>query len=464
MTADLFASVLAHENILTTPQSMAPFLKEWRGAYTSTADAVLLPTSTEEVAACMRVCHEHAIAVVPQGGNTGLVGGSVANGGMILSLKNMNRIRALSEPDRVITVEAGCTLAEVRAAAEQQNLLFPVHIASADQCCIGGCLATNAGGLSALRYGSMRAVTLGLEVVLANGDILNTLTNLRKDNSGLDVSNLFIGSEGTLGIITAASLRLVPEMRTRIIALVVAETLSDLQNGFHRLQQHAFEWLTAFEMMPRFALELVQKHMYPNKDIPIAKENPECDWFALVQLESSTDSQRIYKLFDQALKNAELGFLEEGNPYFYKNEKFWNWRENIPKAQTLEGMSFKHDISLSQETFVEAMEEMMRACLAVHKKVRLCPFGHMGDGNVHFNITIPEGMSDEDFETLRAPLREAVHGVVKKYKGSIAAEHGVGLLKRDEANAYRDPTHTSLMRTLKATLDSKGILNPGKLM
>jgi FAD/FMN-containing dehydrogenase len=457
------AQRLGAGHVLTTEGDMAGYLAESRGLYKGSALAVVRPRDTEEVAFVVRECAAAGAAVVPQGGNTGLVGGGVPFGGVVLSLARLDRVREVDAVNATLTVEAGCTLKAVQDAAEAADCLFPLSLASEGSCRIGGNLATNAGGTAVLRYGNARELVLGLEVVLADGRVWNGLKGLRKDNTGYDLKNLFVGSEGTLGIITAAVVKLFPRPRAKATAFAGFASPADALRLFERLRAVAGDTLTAFEYMPRFALEVVLKHA-PGAVRPLAGDH---NSYALIELTSPREDADLQGVFETVLGEAiESGLVEDATigASEGQNKALWYLREMLSEVQGREGGSIKHDVSVPVSRVAEFIEVATAACEVAMPGVRVCPFGHFGDGNIHFNLSQPVGMDKAAFLAEWERFNRIVHDIVQAMNGSISAEHGIGLLKRDELPHYKDPVAVDLMRTLKAALDPQNILNPGKVV
>jgi FAD/FMN-containing dehydrogenase len=460
---DALAARLGPAHVLTEPADLAPHLVEERRLYRGAAAAVARPRDTEEVAFVVARCAERGVPLVPQGGNTGLVGGGVPFGGIVLSLARLNRVREVDPVNATITAEAGCTLQGVQQAARAVDRLFPLSLASEGSCQIGGNLATNAGGTAVLRHGNARDLVLGLEVVLADGRVWNGLKGLRKDNSGYDLRNLFVGSEGTLGVITAAVLKLLPVPRARATAFVGCASPHHALRLLDRLRASAGDALTGFEFMPRFALELVLRHV-PGAARPLAGDHP-C--YALVELTSPDARAPLAEELEAVLGRAiEDGALEDATiaASEAQNRGLWRLREGISEAQGREGGSIKHDVSVPVSRVAAFVEAATQACEAAMPGVRVCAFGHFGDGNVHFNLSQPVGMDRAAFLGHWRRFNRIVHDIVAGMDGSIAAEHGVGLIKRDELLLYKDPVAVELMRTLKRALDPGNVLNPGKVV
>ncbi|GJD49872.1 putative FAD-linked oxidoreductase [Methylobacterium crusticola] len=458
---DTLAARLGAAHVLTAPDDVAPHLAETRGLYRGEALAVVRPRDTAEVAFAVRECARARVPVVAQGGNTGLVGGGVPAGGVVISLSRLDRVRTLDVLDATITVEAGCVLARVQQAADEAGLLFPLSLASEGSCRIGGNLATNAGGTAVLAYGNARELTLGLEVVLADGRVWNGLRALRKDNAGYDLKHLFVGSEGTLGIITAAVLKLFPKPASRATAFLGLASARAALAAFGHLRGRVGPRLTAFEYLPRFALEIVLRHL-PGAVRPLAGDHAA---YALVELSSpapdaGAELEGLLAGLIEA-EGAEDAVLAQSDA---QGRALWRLRESLSEVQGHEGGSIKHDVAVPVSRVAEFLERATAACEAAMQGVRVCAFGHFGDGNIHFNLTQPPGMDRMAFLAAWPRFNRIVHDIVHELDGSIAAEHGVGLIKRDELLRYKDPVALDLMHRLKAALDPHGLLNPGKVL
>jgi FAD/FMN-containing dehydrogenase len=459
---DRLVGALGADCVVTDPAAIAPRLTEWRRLYTGTADVLVTPRTVDQVAAALAVAHDLGAPVTPQGGRTGLVGGGVPHGGVVLSLERLSRIRALDVMDATITVEAGVTLASAKAAAADQGMLLPLSIASEGDAMIGGVLSTNAGGTSALRYGSARALCLALEVVLADGRRLDLTGGLRKDNAGYDLKQLFIGSEGTLGVITAATLGLAPALRDVATALAGVADPTAAMAMFRALRDRVGPALTTFELMPRFGYALSLRHI--GRADALEAAHP---WYLLVELSSPVAGGGL----DERLSDWLAAMLEDGlaaDATLAANERqradLWRLRDALSDAQGLAGASIKHDVSVPLSRIAGFIEETSAACTAALEGLRPCVFGHLGDGNLHFNLSQPEGMDRAAFLALWPRFNRIVHDRVIAAGGSIAAEHGVGIQKRDELLLARGPVAIGAMRAIKAALDPRGILNPGKVI
>ncbi len=449
--------------VLTAAGDIAGHLVEERGLYRGEALAVVRPRDKEEVAFVLQECAKASVPVVPQGGNTGLVGGGVPYGGIVLSLTRLDRIREVDPVNATITVEAGCILKAVQDAASDAGYLFPLSLASEGSCRIGGNLATNAGGTAVLRYGNMRDLTLGLEVVLADGRIWDGLKGLRKDNTGYDLKDLFIGSEGTLGIITAAVLKLFPKPHARVTAFIGCTSPYDALKVFQRLREGAGDQLTAFEYIPEFGIEIVLKHAAGSVR-PLAEKH---NAYALIELSSPQKDADLQGQLEVILGEAfEEGLVQDAviGASEAQSQALWALRENLSDVQRLEGGSIKHDVAVPVSRVAEFIDIATKACEAEMPSVRVCAFGHFGDGNIHFNLSQPVGMEKAAFLARWERFNRIVHDIVHEMNGSISAEHGIGLIKRDELASYKDEVALDLMRVLKQALDPHNILNPGKVV
>lgn len=445
---------------------MAPYLVERRELYRGRAAAVVRPASTAEVSAVMRIAHEAGVAVVPQGGNTGLVGGQIpdeSGAEIVLSLSRMNAVRGIDVANNTLTVDAGVTLAAAQAAARDADRLFPLSLASEGSCQIGGNLATNAGGTQVLRYGNARDLVLGLEVVMANGDVWDGLTGLRKDNTGYDLKQIFLGSEGTLGIITGAVLKLFPRplsVETGFAAVPSVEAAVRLLRVADGL---AGGQVSSFELVPRIGVEFVTAHVEGASD-PLADPSP---WYVLIEMTAGMEEARLAETMEAALaEGLEQGLVSDAAVARSETQRadFWRLREALSDVQRAEGGSIKHDISVPVSKMADFIAQASAAVTARLKGVRVVAFGHIGDGNVHFNLSQPVGADKAAFLALWGEMNAIVHGIVRGMGGSISAEHGVGRLKRDEIAATKSPVEMAAMRALKQALDPKGILNPGKVV
>ncbi len=465
MSADFFDSlraVVGATRVLAGTEEVAPFCTDWRARYTGTASCVVLPGTTDEVAAVVRICAEAGVAIVPQGGNTGLCGGATPTGGeVVIVLTRLNRIRAVDTDNNSITVEAGCTLHAVQEAARVADRLFPLSLAAEGSATIGGNLATNAGGVQVLRYGNARELTLGVEVVLADGRIWNGLRALRKDNTGYDLKHLFIGAEGTLGLITAATLRLHPLSRIQATAWVAVPDPAAAVSLLGRLRDAAGDNVTAFEIVGRPALELVLKHI-PNAREPLPGKPA---WQLLVELSGARAD--LSATLESVLAGAVAGGLAADAVLAASEAQtaaLWALRENVSEAQKIEGVSIKHDIAVPVSRIAEFIARADAALAAAFPGVRIVCFGHIGDGNLHYNQSKADAESNTGFIARTEAVNRVVHDLVHELGGSISAEHGLGQLKREEILRYKSETEMDLMRAVKQALDPRGLMNPGKLL
>ena len=460
---DALSARLGPGRVSSDASDLAGHLVEERKLYRGQALALVRPRTTEEVSAVAAECNRAGVPLVVHSGNTGLVGGGVPYGGIVLSLARLDRVREVDAVNATITVEAGCILKSVNDAANAADLTFPLSLPSEGSCRIGGNLGTNAGGTGVLRYGNARDLVLGLEVVLADGRVWNGLKGLRKDNSGYDLKHLFVGSEGTLGIITAAVLKLFPKPHAKTTAFIACPTARSALDSFARLRQGAGDTLTAFELLPRFAIDIVMKHGR-GAVRPLAGDHA---WYALVELSSPDREADLQGRLETVLGDAiGAGVVEDATigASEAQNQALWHLREALSEAQGAEGGSIKHDVSVPVSRVADFIETASAACEAAMPGVRVLPFGHVGDGNIHFNLAQPLGMDRAAFLGEWERFNRIVHDIVASMNGSIAAEHGIGLIKRDELTRYKDPVALELMRTLKQALDPANILNPGKVV
>ena len=444
------------------PAELAPHLEEWRSKYKGHTPLLLKPATTAQVSAVLGICQETGTKLVTQGGNTGLVGGQIPlHGEVLLSTTRLNRIRHLDESGMTLTVEAGVTLAQVQRAADDANLLFPLSLASEGSCTIGGNIATNAGGTHVLRYGMTRALVLGLEVVLPGGAVLEMLRALPKDNSGYDLKQVFIGSEGTLGVITAASVRLFPKPEVAVTAFAAVPSPAAALKLLGQMQHATSGMLSAFELIPRVALEFVTRHIDGARD-PLSAPSP---WYVLMEATGGRHAN-LTASFEDGMAAAITGGLVADAVVASSHAQaaaLWKLRESISESQKREGASIKHDISVPVAQVPDFLARATPAVLAVLPGARPVSFGHLGDGNIHYNVNQPPGADKAEYLTHWDAMNAAVYEVVKRYGGSISAEHGIGVIKRHQLPAVKDPVALELMRSLKSLLDPKGILNPGKV-
>ncbi|WP_442807852.1 FAD-binding oxidoreductase [Trinickia soli] len=453
-------------HVLTEPHDTAPFLTDWRRRYTGAACAVLRPGTTQEVAAIVQLANTHRVPLVPQGGNTGLAGGATPDGSgaqAVVSLARLNRIRALDPLNNTITVEAGVVLRQVQDHAREAGRLFPLSLAAEGSCTIGGNLGTNAGGTGVLRYGNTRELCLGLEVVTPQGEIWDGLRGLRKDNTGYDLRDLFIGAEGTLGIITAAVMKLHPLPAARVTALAALASPHAALDFLALAHRCAGPLLTGFELMSDFCLRLVGRH-FPQMRYPF--EQPHAQ-IVLLELSDSESEEHARALFEQMMEQAlESGLVEDAvvAENLTQSRAFWDLREHIPLAQAEEGLNVKHDIAVPISRVATFIEETDAEIAAAVPGARMVTFGHLGDGNLHYNVQAPEGVDARAFlAQFQAQLNRIVYESVYRQGGTFSAEHGVGQLKVDELKHYKSSVELRLMRAIKAALDPLGLMNPGKV-
>jgi FAD/FMN-containing dehydrogenase len=458
-----FAAIVGDKYAIRDPQMQAPYLVEMRNMFQGHTPVVLRPGSLEEVSKILALANETATAIVPQGGNTGLVGGQIPlHNEIVLSLNRLDRIREVDPTSNTLTCEAGVTLQHAREAAAAVDRLYPQLLPSEGTCTIGGNLSTNAGGTAALAHGIARSHALGIEVVLADGRVLNNLNKLKKDNTGYDLKNLFIGAEGTLGIITAAVLRLVPRPRSVETAFLGVPSPEAALELLGLATERTAGGVTSFEIMTRRGIELVLTHGSGCRD-PLSSPHP---WYVLIELSSQQREGLRAVLEDILGEGAEQNLVIDATiaDSLEQAKAFWRIRELFGEVQRYAGGSIKHDVSVPVAAVPAFIREANDAVTALIPGARPLPFGHLGDGNIHYNVTQPEGADKAEYLERWDDVNAAVFAVVKKYGGSISAEHGVGVVKRDLLPSVKDPVALDLMRTLKRTLDPKGILNPGKVL
>lgn len=468
-SADLiarFAGIVGADHALTMPDDQAPFLHEWRDKYAGATPVVLQPKSTDEVSRILALASAERVAIVPQGGNTGLVGGQIpsADGHQILlSMSRLNRVRSVDATGGALVVEAGVTLAATQAAAEAAGRYFPLSLASEGSAQIGGILATNAGGTAVLAYGSARQLCLGLEAVLADGRVWHGLRALKKDNTGYDLRDLLIGSEGTLAVITAATLKLYPrphETATAVVALASPDAALAL---FQRVHDAAGGALTAFEVWSQRVMDFALRYM-PNVRDPLRTAYP---WYALIEVSGHHANGQAGATLQAALEAAlDDGLIKDAvvAQTLEQAQQFWTLRESFSEAQKGAGGSIKHDIAVPIARLPEFLNRAADVVERVCPGARPAPFGHFGDGNLHYNVSQPEGMDKGRFLALWDTMSVAVHDLVDDFGGSISAEHGIGQMKREMLVRYKSAVERDMMRAIKMALDPHGILNPGKVL
>ncbi len=462
-TLKRFIEIVGDRYALSDPSDQASYLREWRQLYQGKTPLVLRPGTTGEVSQILALANQTKTAVVPQGGNTGLVGGQIPfEKEIVLSLERLNRVRSVDSRGNTMIAEAGVTLAAAQQAAEKAGRLFPLSIASEGSCQIGGNLATNAGGLQVLSYGNARDLVLGLEVVLADGQVVNGLRALRKDNTGYDLRNLFIGSEGTLGIITAAVLKLFPQPVSTATAIVGLADLEKAASFFDLGFQIGAGELTAFEIMPRLGIDFVLRHAEGTRD-PLGGSYP---WYVLIELSSLRPDAASPALEALLVKGVEDEIVADAAlaASLTQAEEFWRLREMLSEVQLHEGGSIKNDVAVPVAALPEFLTRATEAVTALIPGCRPIPFGHYGDGNIHFNISQPEGASKQDYLARWDEVAGAVNAIVLELGGSISAEHGIGRMKRDLLREVKSPVEIELMRNIKDAFDPLGILNPGKVI
>ncbi|MGE5260841.1 MAG: FAD-binding oxidoreductase [Actinomycetota bacterium] len=465
-TLDAFVRIVGEEHAIRDEGAMTPYLVEWRDRYRGKAALVLKPGDTGEVSAILKLANETRTAIVPQGGNTGLVGGQIpfeTGNEIVVALERLNRVRNIDLASNCMTVEAGLVLALARQVAANAGRLFPLSLASEGSCQIGGVLATNAGGVAVLAYGNARDLALGLEVVLADGGVWDGLKSLRKDNSGYDLKDLFIGSEGTLGIITAAVLRLFPKPAERVTCMAGLSLLEAAPDFFTRVLGRAGPALTAFEIMPRIGLDFVLRHASDVRD-PFPSPHA---WYVLFELTSPREGEELRQLaetvLDDGLKSREIEAAVIASS-LVQADAMWRLRELMSEVQKHEGGSIKHDIAVPVARIPEFVARADQLVELMIPGARPVPFGHLGDGNIHYNVSQPPGMDRAIFLSHWEALNAAVHEIVIDLGGSISAEHGIGRMKRDLLPHVKQAIELELMRKIKAAFDPNGILNPGKLL
>ncbi|MSQ73746.1 MAG: FAD-binding oxidoreductase [Betaproteobacteria bacterium] len=466
-TISRLGAAVGAQSIFTDAADLEPYINDWRGIYHGAAAAVVRPANVEQVAAIVKICAETRTPLVPQGGNTGMCGATVPDARLnpvVIALGRMNRIRNVDALNNTMTVEAGCVLANIQQAAVDANRLFPLSLGAEGSCQIGGNLSTNAGGVNVLRYGNTRDLVLGLEAVLPDGRIWNGLRSLRKDNTGYDLKHLFIGAEGTLGIITAAVLKLFPKPSATATTWLAVPSPDAALNLFSLLRQHFGDRINAFELISRACLELVMKHIPGVRD-PL---NAPHQWYVLTELGDSSLGDTLRVALESALEKAMTqglvsdAMLAENNS---QSQALWRIRESIPEAARSEsGMLYRHDIAVAVGEIPAFIRDGQAALEKHFKGTHIICFGHLGDGNLHYN-TYVEGRLRSDAAAREAhDVTTVIYDIVKQYKGSFSAEHGIGIAKVAELVRYKDPVEIDLMRTVKRALDPQGIMNPGKVL
>jgi FAD/FMN-containing dehydrogenase len=454
------------ERGLVAREDQGPYEVDWREYFRGRAAAVVKPATTDEVSRVVTLLAKARVPIVPQGGNTSLCGGGIPDDsgrGVIVNLSRMNRVRAVDTQNNTMTVEAGCVLANLQQLADQNGRIFPLSLAAEGSCEIGGNISTNAGGTGVLRYGNTRDLVLGLEVVLPDGRVWDGLRGLRKDNTGYDLKQLFIGAEGTLGLITAAVLKLFPKPRAQATALVALESPASAVALLSALRERCGERITGFELISRLCLDLVFKHIHGSRD-PLTQRY---EWYVLLELSDSTQGPGLGELLEESLGAiAEDGGIHDAVVATSQAQRaaLWKLREDIPEAQKVDGVSIKHDVSVPVSRVPELIERAGKALHARFPAVRIVAFGHVGDGNIHYNCSTGDPAENKAFFKLGEEVNHIVYDVVQSLDGSISAEHGLGQLKREEIKRYKSPLELELMRGIKGVLDPDGIMNPGKVI
>ena len=458
-----FKKIVGNKNVITDEKDMGKYLKEWRGIYTGVAGAIVKPKSTKEVSNIIRYSYEKNISCIPQGGNTGLVGGQIpfSKNHIVISLERLSKIREINNINQSITVEAGLILSNLQKICEENNLLFPLSLASEGSCSVGGNIATNAGGVAVLHYGNTRELVMGLEIVLPNGSVVNNLKTLIKDNTGYSLKDLFIGSEGTLGVITAATLKVFPKPKRKYTALIAVNSPKESIKILNYIKSNFSIPLTAFELMNNFSIELVKEHI---NDILIPIEK--FKWLILIEFSSVEDSQdekdKIENILNKILNEnlAKDIFIAQS---LKQTKNMWNIRESISEAQKKEGGSIKNDISIP----IKDISKFISSAIKISKEVipgsRCVVFGHIGDGNIHFNISQPEKDDKDKFLKKEKALRKEIINLTLDLKGSISAEHGIGLTRKADLKKYMKKD-VEVFKSIKKSFDPKNIMNPGKVI
>jgi FAD/FMN-containing dehydrogenase len=452
--------------LLTAEDDKAPFLTDWRKTWHGTALAVAQPDTVKDVGNIVRWCAANGVRIISQGGNTSQSGGSVppsTGNNIVVSLTRLNKVRAIDTVNNSVTVDAGCILQNVQDVASNANRYFPLSLGAEGSCTIGGNLATNAGGTAVLRYGAMRDLCLGLEVVTPQGEVWDGLKGLRKDNSGYDLRNLYIGSEGTLGIITGAVLKLFPKPAAQLVAFVGVASPADAMALFDSARTRFDTALTAFELLSDACLNLVLKHV-PGARLPLGRPSP---WYLVIEFSNAKSEEACRAELESLLQSAvEAALVQDGviADSLAQSTALWALRENISASQGADGKAIKHDIAVPVSDIVAFIDEALGAVTAAYPDIRPVIFGHLGDGNLHFNFSSALGADQNDFVAEQDRINAIVHNAVRAHRGTISAEHGLGVLRRDEADAFRSPVERQLMRTIKQALDPRGIMNPEKLL
>lgn len=463
---DALCKLLGPKGATTDQAEIAPHLEEWRSKYFGKTQLMLKPASSEEVAAAVSYCNEHSIAIVPQGGNTGLVGGSLPGLGtrdeVLLSTKRLNKHISVDAQDYSITADAGITIAALQDAANAEGCLFPLSLASEGSCTVGGVVSTNAGGVHVVRYGTVRALTVGLEAVLPNGDIYNGLSSLRKDNTGYALDQLLVGAEGTLGVVTKATFKLYPAETQKHTFWLALKSPQNALELLAEARQVTGDRVSVFEFMPHIGLELVLRHI-PGTQSPLEADYP---WYVLLEVANTAEDSALADALDHWIEKAlDAGLIMDGAVAQSNSQAaaFWRLRESMSEAQKHEGGSIKHDISVPVSSVPAFLEEASAAVVRAYPGSRPTPFGHLGDGNIHFNIMQPPAADKGAFLSNWEEMNKLVHDIVTRYKGSISAEHGIGSMKKNELARTKAAANIAAMKAIKKAIDPNNILNPGVL-
>ncbi len=461
---DQLIALLGPEQVLRNAEQTAPYLAEQRGRFVSDCLAVIRPASTQQVSDCVKSCIQHDTRMVPIGGNTGLCGGAVAEAGqIIISLERLNQIQSIDTENYAITAGAGCILANIQQAAAEQNRLFPLSLGAEGSCQIGGNLSTNAGGINVLHYGTARDLCLGIEAVLPDGEIYSGLGGLRKDNSGYSIKHLLIGAEGTLGIITAATLKLFPMPVETVTALVALKDLASVITLYKRMREASSDRVTTFELIPQIAIDFTSRH-FSDQPAPFSEAHP---WQVLLIINSSRSEPELAERISAALETAfEAAQIEDAliAQNIAQARQFLALREKLVAAQKFEGVSIKHDISVPISSIPAFIHDAAVVVEKIAPGARPYPFGHVGDGNIHYNISQPVGADADQFIQKREQLTAAVLDIVHQLHGSFSAEHGIGRLKTELIPRYKGEVAAQTMRSIKKAIDSRGLMNPGKVV
>ena len=458
--------ILGNNNYIDNHSDMSSYIEAWRGSFIGKSPLICFPNTTNKVSDIIKICNNNNIPIIPQGGNTGLVGGSTPdNSGreIVINLSRMNNIIEIDTINSTVTVESGCILSLLKEKLEDYNLLFPLSMASEASAEIGGIISTNAGGTAVLRYGNVRQLVLGLEIVTPNGDIIDNLSGLRKNNVGYDINQLFVGAEGTLGIVTKATFKLFPKpikYETAFLALNKLEDSLALLNIFREIAEDS---LTAFEIVPNIGIELVKKHT-SIKESPLVSE---AEWKLLVELSTANKNKDIRKDIEQALIPAfEQELILDGviSENVTQSKHIWSIRENITEAEKKEGAMINFDISVPISSIADFINDAIEECSNKIPDIRAIPFGHIGDGNIHFNLIQPINMEADKFLSYKNEIKDIVYKITDKYNGSISAEHGIGRERKDDLTNYKSSEYINLLKSIKNAIDPKNIMNPNRIL